>query len=94
MLGIGSLTLSLLSCHWGWYSLGQVYSEWKLLLTCPSPQPVHRVALAPAVPTCAPAGKGQRVTQCRGLASVLPGRREAAVSVVSVCRGLSMLTVH
>lgn len=90
MLGIGGLTLSLLSCHWDWYSLGQVWPRQKQLLTCPSPQPVHRVASAPAVPMCVRAGKGQHVTPCRGLASVLPGRRGSTVSKVSVCWGLSM----
>lgn len=96
MLGIGGLTLSLLSCHChrGWCSLGWVWSTQKQLLTCPSPQPVHRVALAPAVPTCVHAGKEWRVTRCRGLASVLPGGRESTVSMVSVSWGMSMCTVH
>lgn len=76
-----------MSCHWGQYSLGRVWSKQKQRLICPSPQPVHRVALAPAVPTCVHAGKGRHATRCRGLASVLPGRRGSAVSMVSVCWG-------
>lgn len=84
MLGIGGLTPSLLSCHWGRYSLGQVWSRQKQLLTWPSPQLVHRVASAPAVPRCVHAGKGRRATRGWGLASVLLGRWESTVSAVSV----------
>lgn len=63
--------------------------------TCPpSPQPVHRVASAPVVPMCVRAGKGQPVTLRQGLASVLLGRLESTVNMVSVCRGLGTCTVH
>lgn len=85
MLGIGGLTLFLLFCHWGWYSLGQVWSRQKQLLIWPSPQPVHRVASAPAVPRCVHVDKGRPATRYQGLASVLPGRWASTVSTVSVC---------
>lgn len=50
----------------------------------PSPQPVHRVALAPVVPTCVHVDKGRPVTLCQGFASVLLGRLESIVSMVSI----------
>lgn len=58
------------------------------------PQPVPRVALAPTVPMCVRVGKGRPVILCQGLVSVLLGRLESIVNMVSVCRGLGTCTVH
>lgn len=59
-----------------------------------SPQPVRRVTSAPTVPMCVRVGKGRPVILCRGLVSVLLGRLESTVNMVSVCRGLGTCTVH
>lgn len=59
-----------------------------------SPQPVPRVASAPTVPMSVRVGKGRPVILCQGLVSVLLGRLESTVNMVSVCRGLGTYTVH
>lgn len=74
MLGIGVLTLSLLSCHWGRYSLGQVWSKREattyLALSTACPQGRFGPSCA-QVCTC---GKGAACDPVSGTCICPPGK--------------------